>query len=169
VYRVALLLALILASSSALAHFRTLPRHDLTPGVVRTLTAAQICKTKWGADTRGVTAKMKKDVMAAYKFSIKACPFTLASGERARRVEIDHLIPRSIGGADDVKNLWPQCYEPTNPDKSKQANGAHKKDRLETYLHRKVCEKRAAKLLKQYQTKIRRNWLSLYREIYGGH
>ena len=49
-----------------------------------------------------------------------------------RRCEIDHLIPRSLGGADDVKNLWPQPFgtRPWN---------AARKDRLEVKLSREVC------------------------------
>jgi hypothetical protein len=98
----------------------TLPNHDRTPGLTRNLTVKKICNTTWGSDVRSVTTKMKKDVIAAYHFKVTACPLTLLKGKRAHRVEIDHLIPRSIGGADDVRNLWPQCYEPVKEDKSKQ-------------------------------------------------
>jgi Phage integrase, N-terminal SAM-like domain len=138
-----------------------------TPGLTRNLTVKKICNTTWGSDVRSVTTKMKKDVIAAYHFKVTACPLTLLKGKRVHRVEIDHLIPRSIGGADDVRNLWPQCYEPVKEDKSKQADGAHKKDRLETELHRRVCKAKSAGLLKKYQSKIRTNWISLYHEIYG--
>jgi hypothetical protein len=66
-----------------------------------------------------------------------------------------HLIYRDIGGADDIENLWPQCREPVNKDKSKQANGAHMKDRLEVELNKRVCEARSDTFLKEYQRKIR--------------
>jgi 5-methylcytosine-specific restriction endonuclease McrA len=90
-----------------------------------------------------------------------------AAPKRVHRLEIDHLIPRSIGGADDVRNFWPQCYEPVNKDKSKQLDGAHKKDRLETELHRRLCTSKSTALLQEYQNKIRTNWISFYHEIYG--
>jgi len=109
---------------------------------------------------------MKEQVMHAYGFEVRTCPYTVYKGRRAHRVEIDHLIPRSLGGADDVRNLWPECYEPVMKDKSRQADGARKKDRLETYLHRKVCHPQSTELLKQYQNAIAANWLSLYRSIY---
>ncbi len=46
--------------------------------------------------------------------------------------EIDHLISRELGGADDVKNLWPESYgsSPWN---------AHLKDKLENRLHKEMC------------------------------
>jgi hypothetical protein len=47
---------------------------------------------------------MKQNFIDAYEFDVKQCPFTTLKGKRVRRLEIDHLIPRSIGGADDEKN-----------------------------------------------------------------
>jgi hypothetical protein len=45
-----------------------------------------------------------------------------------RHCEIDHLISRELGGADEVANLWPQSYggQPWN---------AVLKDKLENRLH----------------------------------
>lgn len=110
---------------------------------------------------------MKEDVLSWYHFDINWCPFTVVKGKRARRVELDHLIPRSIGGADDERNLWPECYEPVNKEKSLQAFGAHKKDYLKSFVHKDVCSKKSAALLKQYRDKIKTNWIALYKEIYG--
>jgi 5-methylcytosine-specific restriction endonuclease McrA len=157
----------LIVSDSVARGWPKVPDDDVTPGRTRQLTVRKICSTTWGTDTRAVTAKMKKTVFASYRFRVAACPLTLASGRRDHRVEIDHLIPRSIGGADDVKNLWPQCYEPVKKNKSTQLDGAHKKDRLETELHKRVCKAKSASLLKKYQTKIKRDWIALYHEIYG--
>ncbi len=90
----------------------------LTPGVVRPLSLARICGTKWGHDRRFVTRAMRKQVFAAYGIPWAQHP----------RYEVDHLEPRSLGGADDVANLWPQRW----PE-------AHAKDREEVRLHRAVC------------------------------
>ena len=95
---------LSLVSELATASPAVVPNLDLTPGVSHTdLTKQEICNTHWGLDKRHVTASMKRDVEQAYHFKQSDCP--------SRRVEIDHLISRELGGADDVKNLWPQCYE----------------------------------------------------------
>ena len=105
----------------------------LTPGVVRPdLTLDQIFHTAWGKDERMVTADMKAQVAKAYGMSAAACP----SG----KIEIDHLISRELGGADDIRNLWPECYEPAPPaPKLNPVWGAHKKDRLENELHKEAC------------------------------
>jgi 5-methylcytosine-specific restriction endonuclease McrA len=158
---------LVLFASPAFAEeYTTGPRWDLTPGVTRELTVRQICRTKWGQDARSVTAAMKQNVIDAYGFDVKKCPLTSLKGKRVRRLEIDHLIPRSIGGADDERNLWPQCYEQVKPDKSQQENGAHKKDRLETYIHAQLCKNPSAELLEEYQSKVKSDWISFYHEIY---
>lgn len=90
----------------------------LTPGMARPLSKADICSTTWGKDVRHVTLSMKKQVFAAY-----GIPW----GQHSL-YEVDHLIPRELGGADDVRNLWPELW----PD-------AHTKDHEENRLHRAVC------------------------------
>jgi HNH endonuclease. len=72
-----------------------------------------------------------------------------------RRCEIDHLIPRSLGGADHLKNLWPQPFG------TKPWNAA-RKDRLEVRLSKDVCngklrlENARRMLVKDYRTAYRR-------------
>lgn len=81
-----------------------LPNHQLTPGVARAdLTLRKIC-TKWGKDARHVSKAMKQQVFAAYGLTGNNDPACIrdASG---RRCEIDHLVSRELGGADNVRNL----------------------------------------------------------------
>jgi hypothetical protein len=143
------------------------PDHDLTPGKTVTITLTKICSTNWGTDQRLVTDAMKQQVIAAYHFDQNNCPKSNLKGQLVRRLEIDHLVPRSLGGADDVKNLWPQCYELTKDDKSLQEDGAHKKDRLEQALSVKLCKKPSKALLARYQKAFKTDWLALYRNLYG--
>jgi len=91
---------------------------SFTPGAVRPLSKATVCQTKWSADRRHVTERMKRDVAAKY-----GVPWS-QHGD----YEFDHLIPRELGGADDVANLWPQAWAE-----------ARVKDREENRLHRAVC------------------------------
>ena len=164
------LLLVVMASVSSAETFQTLPSIFLTPGwTVDGTTLNKICATKWGEDARKVTVTMKQNVMIAYHFNIKTCPLSNLRKKRVRRVEIDHLIPRSIGGADDERNLWPQCYELTKKKKIEQDDGAHKKDRLEAFLHKDVCAKNSEDLLWSYQQKIRSNWLALYHDSFGNN
>lgn len=144
-------LAALMAPALAEPLDQYLPRHELTPGVARAdLTVDQICTTKWGHDARAVTASMKRQVFEAYGFP------KLNEDERCP-CEIDHLISRELGGADDVKNLWPQSY-------SGDWN-ARMKDRLENRLHKEVCEGRLP--LEDAQRGIADDWIALYQNYFG--
>ena len=123
----------------ALAHTPT----PATPGVTRTLTRAAVCRTRWGVDRRHVTLSMRKQVFAAY-----GIPWS----EHAQ-YEVDHLVPRELGGADDVANLWPQPWE--------GALNARMKARLENRLHRLVCAGTVS--LSSAQQRIRTDWIAAYR------
>ena len=157
--RRAFYIILILLPIHALAD--VLPNLDITPGIARTtLTIKQICKTKWGLDKRHVTVAMKREVEQAYNFKPSDCP----SG----RVEIDHLISRELGGADDVKNLWPECYEKKVPGKHPSQVkewGAYKKDRLENRLHKEMCAGHIS--LKAAREAEINDWRVAYKKYYG--
>lgn len=94
------------------------PNPALTPGVARPLSRTAVCSTRWGADRRHVTTAMRKRVFVAYRI-----PY-----EKHALYELDHLIPRELGGADDVANLWPEPWD-----------DAHAKDKQENALHVAVC------------------------------
>jgi hypothetical protein len=132
-----MLLALTLAAL-------TLPQPQLTPGVTRPLTTAQVCSIKWGTDRRHVTTTMRRQVLAAYG---------VAWDDRGR-YELDHLVPRELGGADDVRNLFPQPWA-----------AAHLKDRAENAAHRAVCAGTLSLAVAQRQ--MARDWTVLYRRLVG--
>ena len=100
---------------------------------------------------------MKRQVFQNYGLSGNNDPSCVpdASG---RRCEIDHLISRELGGADDIKNLWPQPYG-THP------WNAVLKDRVENRLHKEVCAGRIS--LKQAQREIAVDWRVPYRRYFG--
>lgn len=130
-----------------------LPDPKLTPGVSRPeLTLEQICATKWGHDARAVTARMKRQVFAEYGLSGNDDPFCRPDG-----CEIDHLVSRELGGADDVRNLWPQSYA--------GAWNAHMKDRLENRLHKEVCAGNLG--LDAARKAISSDWRKAYRQYFG--
>ncbi len=95
-----------------------LPDPRLTPGAVRPLSTVTVCSTQWGLDARHVTASMKAYVYGAYHIR----------PENRSLYVIDHLIPREIAGADDLRNLWPQPKAQ-----------AKVKDVQENALHKSVC------------------------------
>lgn len=125
-----------------------MPDAKLTPGVSADIDKKQICATAWGKDERHVDEAVKRKVYAAYGFDgpqDKRCP-----------CEIDHYISRELGGADDIRNLWPQPYNgPWN---------AHMKDRVENALHKKLCAGTMSLEDAQYGV---RHWTIVYKNLFG--
>jgi len=72
-----------------------------------------------------------------------------------KEVEIDHLIPLELGGSNDIKNLWPQPFEPRP--------GAHETDVLEGWLHGQVC--RVGMSLSSAQRTVARDWVAAWKNI----
>lgn len=98
--------ALVIALIGFSAFADDLPDPSKTPGLARAgLSKATICNTKWGKDARHVTPAMKDEVFALYGYSGYNDPRCVPD-PKGHTCEIDHLISRELGGADDVKNLW---------------------------------------------------------------
>lgn len=116
----------------------------LTPGVVRPLSTTQVCTIRWGLDRRHVTESMRKQVFASYGIDWAT----------HAEYEVDHLIPRELAGADDVRNLWPQPW----PE-------ARLKDRLENKLHKLTCQ--GTITLRTAQTAMRTDWRVAYEQYIG--
>jgi hypothetical protein len=142
---------------SAVAKDLTLPDPALTPGVSRALSIKTICTVKWGRDARHVTTAMKKQVFAEYGL-IGNNDASCVKDLNGRRCEVDHLISRELGGADDVRNLWPQPYG------SKPWN-AILKDRVENRLHKEVCAKAIS--LIEARKEIKTDWRVPYKRYFG--
>ncbi|MCC6775619.1 MAG: HNH endonuclease [Hyphomicrobiales bacterium] len=148
--------ALALAATGALA--RDLPDPALTPGAVTDLSVEEVCARKWGRDVRHVTAAMKREVFRRYGMSgnnDRRCkPDT-----NGRRCEIDHMVPRSLAGADAIENLWSQPFG-TSP------WNAAKKDRLEVLAHKKVCRGEMT-LHEGQQLFLSGKWTDAYIRFFG--
>jgi hypothetical protein len=153
---IALLAALGLWSLAATAD--DLPDAAKTPGLARTgLSQAKICATKWGRDERHVTAAVKTQVFALYGYSGYQ-DARCVSDAHGKTCEIDHLISREVGGADDIKNLWPQAYGST-------PWNAHLKDKLENHLNKEMCAGRIT--LQEARDSLLDDWRVAYRKYYG--
>lgn len=123
------------------------PNSTLTPGVIatsdfKTLMATKSCGT-YSQCHRVTSQKLKDTVCHEY---YKDC----------KGMEIDHLVPLALGGADDIKNLWPQIGE--------GQWDFHAKDKLETYL---VSRMKAGTITpKDAQKCIRQDWVSCYQHSF---
>lgn len=158
-HAILIVILLVVAMAPADARGPIAPNPVHTPGVVRDdLTLEQICTIRWGLDRRHVTPAMRREVFARYR--LKGPQDTACRKDKhGRRYELDHLIPRQLGGADHVDNLFPQCYagKPWN---------AILKDRLENRLHKEVCA--GTITLEEAQQDIAKDWRVLYLKYFGG-
>lgn len=84
-----------------------------------------LCAVKWGLDHRNVKQDMKQEVMARQGLPVA----------RLSHYEIDHIVPRELGGLDEVENLQAQCCIVNGVIRGQ----AHNKDVVENRLHRLVC------------------------------
>jgi len=127
------------------------PDPKLTPGDTLPVTTDEICEPGYSKFVRRyVSGWMKEQVYREYGIE------THKPGE----YEIDHLISISLGGSNDLKNLWPQSLDDT------KLWNAKLKDRLERRLHRLVCDERSLKL-RDEQEAISRDWIAAYRKYVG--
>ncbi len=131
-----------LAGSSSLY-----PDPAKTPGVVRRATTeSDVCTTGFTSTIRNVSGGTKNEVFISYLGAVPNNP---------NDYEIDHFISLELGGANDIRNLWPQPYAPLP--------GARQKDVVETYLKHEVCAKRFT--LDQVQRIISMDWYACYQSM----
>jgi hypothetical protein len=107
-----------------------------------------ICVHGWTATQRpssGVTESEKLASMRGY--GVHRSP---------HQYEYDHLIPLELGGAtNDARNLWPEPGTVPN-----------KKDKVENYLHAKVCD--GAVSLARAQRLVALDWVHYYKTVVAG-
>ena len=125
-----------------------LPDPKLTPGETVAVTREELCRAGRTALDDDVSIKMKSRVFDLY--GIK--PDTPVS------YNVDHLIPTDLGGANSIKNLWPQPLS--------GEWGYIDKNKLERRLHKMVCSGELD--LKKAQEEIAGDWVDAYKRYVTG-
>lgn len=118
------------------------PNRALTPGATVPVSREALCTG--GEPERTVPIRVAYAVFDQYGIR----------NPQPRAYELDYLITPALGGADDVRNLWPQPY----------AGGmwnARVKDALEDYLRGRVCT--GAMDLEEAQREIAADWIAAYK------
>jgi hypothetical protein len=132
--------------SASLAHWDE-PDLRLTPGATLPVTQNQVC----GADPAGtiaaIPASLQRKVFEEYG----------VTPAQPEAYEVDYLITPELGGATDIRNLWPQPYQNT-------VWNAHVKDQLEDRLHRMVCQGEVDLATAQHD--ISTDWIAAYRKYF---
>jgi len=122
------------------------PDFRLTPGATVPVTASEVC----GAATKTepvVPVSLKRKVFEEYG----------VAPPQPDAYEVDYLITPELGGATDIRNLWPEPYQDT-------IWNAHVKDQLEDRLHQMVC--RGDLDLATAQRDISSDWIAAYRKYF---
>jgi hypothetical protein len=125
---------------------RDVPRRTLTPGVVLTTNAARVCVSGYSSRVRDVPSTESEAAYARY--GVSHVPY---------QHEVDHLISLELGGANSIRNLWPEPYA--------GRWGARTKDVLENKLHELVCS--GALNLPRAQRMEATNWIAAYKKYVG--
>lgn len=125
----------------------SVPKRSLTPGAVRPVAMSDVCGEQRDETLRAVPISIQRKVFQEYGMA----------NARPSDYEVDYLITPGLGGAEDIRNLWPE------PHSSTEWN-SYVKDDLETYLHQEVC---SGKLdLRTAQRDIATNWISAYKKYF---
>lgn len=118
---------------------RKLPDPRCTPGAIDpAVTAAVLCAP--GYSTRSYRPPSSQTDAA--KWDTVAPAYGIPRGTEG---ELDHLVPLTLGGANDLSNLWIE-----------QGTIPNAKDHLEVALHRAVCDGQVT--LADAQHAIAANW-----------
>ena len=148
----------LVAASPLLAQTRQIPDPALTPGAALTVTVEQLCPNVV-LPHRVVTTAMRCEVFRRYAVTDCVCSGSTPDSPPTcgALYELDHLIPRSLGGADAVENLWPERLE--------GVCNAHQKDRLENFAHKEFCAGRLT--LEAARALFTGDWRLEYRKRFG--
>lgn len=132
-----------------------LPDPICTPGSVRddvdpNHPELTVCKPGWSESVlppRNDFAYAKTRLMKIYDVPASKRSIT----------ELDHKVPRSLGGSNDVTNLWPEVSDRPNK------GFANNKDRVEIHVHAAFCNdelKKNGHSLLDAQVAMARNWMT---------
>ena len=139
---------LLLPSILAQKDTGRLPNPSLTPGATLKLTKDDLCGPNRKEPDGSLSISMKSKVFELYKIRT----------EDTTPHNIDHLIPISLGGSNDIENLWPQPL-------SGEWNYSQK-NQLERQLHKLVCNGQLD--LATAQKEISTDWVSAYKKYIVG-
>jgi hypothetical protein len=124
----------------------SVPEPRLTPGAVALVNREQVCKST-STKNRAVPIQVQRKVFEEYGIQ----------GAEPRAYEVDYLISPALGGADDIRNLWPQSYSAT-------VWNAYVKDALEDRLRELVCSGQLDLAVAQHD--ISSDWIAAYRKYF---
>ena len=122
------------------------PDSRLTPGAAILASRQAVCAGP-NVNNKAVPPAVRAQVFREYGI-VNAEP---------EAYEVDYLVTPALGGADDLRNLWPHSYSAT-------VWNARVKDELEDKLRDMVCSGNLD--LSEAQQEIARNWIAAYKKYF---
>jgi hypothetical protein len=123
----------------------SLPDIRLTPGATVLVDRRTICQFA-NVKNKAVSKALQKKVFEEYGIR----------GAEPSFYEVDYLVTPALGGADDIRNLWPHSYS--------AAWNANVKDDLEDRLREMVCSGELD--LARAQNDIATDWIAAYKKYF---
>jgi hypothetical protein len=124
----------------------SIPDSRLTPGAAVLASRQAVCALE-NTKNKSVPVALQKKVFEEYGIT----------GAEPKAYEVDYLVTPALGGADDIRNLWPQSYSAT-------VWNAQVKDNLEDRLREMVCD--GSLDLAEAQKAIAGNWIAAYKKYF---
>lgn len=124
-----------------------IPNVNLTPGATNPIGIQDVCRADLSTNDPAVPDPLKREVLKEYGLD----------GVPANAYEIDYLVTPQLGGAADIRNLWPQ------PSRHAIWN-ARVKDALEDRLHYLVCSGQLD--LATAQRELSQDWVAAYKKYF---
>lgn len=140
-----LMVEIILRQPASASVVVSSPNSRLTPGAAILSDRKVVCALE-NVKNKAVSVQLQREVFKRYAMQ----------GARAQAYEVDYLVTPALGGANDVRNLWPHSYS--------AAWNAKVKDRLEDLLRDKVCD--GSLELGQAQREIAGDWIAAYKKYF---
>ncbi|MGA2113623.1 MAG: hypothetical protein ABSH56_02595 [Bryobacteraceae bacterium] len=124
----------------------SVPDSRLTPGAAILASREVVCAQP-NTKNKAVPVALQRKVFEEYGIA----------GAAPQAYEVDYLVTPALGGADDIRNLWPHSYSAT-------AWNARVKDALEDRLREMVCD--GSLDLTEAQQEIAGNWIAAYKRYF---
>jgi hypothetical protein len=150
VFLVFLFIAFLLHSDSVVStvsRYPSKPLPALTPGEIVPISRQQVCALHSIATPRVTAPALRKRVFQEYGMP----------NPQEQNFELDFLITPELGGAETIKNLWPEPYHNT-------VWNAHVKDQLEIRLKDLVCTGEVD--LGTAQRELATDWVAAYQRYF---
>jgi hypothetical protein len=123
------------------------PLKHLTPGVIRSVVKSEVCA---GSDHQSFVVPVALQRKVFEEYGIR--------NARPDAYEVDYLITPELGGAEDIRNLWPEPYSAT-------VWNARVKDALEDRLRQMVCDGQLDLATAQHD--IATDWIAAYKKYFN--